>query len=267
MKKIFIALFILLLAASVQAQKYVLLETNLGNIKLKLNENTPKHSENFLKLVKAKHYDGLLFHRVVKDFMVQGGSSDSRNAEKGKMLGAGDIGYTVDAEILPGNIHKKGALCAARQGDQVNPEKKSSGEQFYIVQGKPLTAEELKMMEDRKLAMAKNQLGTKLFKPLQDTYKSYMVSGERGKADSLINSVQQQIEKEFAGYTKHLIPEAVKETYKTIGGTPFLDGEYTVFGEVVEGLDIIDKIAAVKTDQNDRPEEDVVILKATIKRK
>ncbi|MEG0795089.1 MAG: peptidylprolyl isomerase [Odoribacter sp.] len=128
----------------------------MGMIKVKLYENTPLHSENFLKLVKEKHYDSLLFHRVVKDFMIQGGASDSRCATKGAMVGVSDLGYTIEAEIRQEHHHIKGALAAARQGDDVNPEKKSSGEQFYIVQGKIYQDEELEQIEQRKLFMAKN---------------------------------------------------------------------------------------------------------------
>lgn len=266
-----IGLVFLFLALAIQGYcakpVFVVLETDMGNMKLKLYENTPKHRENFLKLVKDKHYDGLLFHRVIKDFMVQGGSSDSRGAEKGKLVGGGDVGYMIDAEIFPENIHKKGALCAARQGDQMNPEKKSSGEQFYIVEGKTMTDEEMNVMEKQRLGGAQNQLGAKLFKPKQELYKQFAASGDKVKADSLINSIQQEIDKEFKDYTKHLLPANVREIYRTVGGTPFLDNEYTVFGEVVEGLDVLDKIAGVKTDGNDRPEEDVVIRRAYISKK
>lgn len=269
MKKVGVILLLLLLGIRVFGGKpvFVVLETNMGDIKLKLYENTPQHTANFLKLVKEKHYDGLLFHRVIKDFMVQGGSSDSRKAGKDKQIGTGDIGYTITEEIMPGNIHKKGALSAARQSDAVNPAKRSSGEQFYIVQGKKYTDEELNAIEKQRLLLAQKPFGMKLFKEQQDTYRKFRSTGKRVQADSLILSIQQQIDKEFAGYTQHLIPADAREIYKTVGGTPFLDNEYTVFGEIVEGLDIVDKIAEVKTDKNDRPEEDVVILKATIRKK
>lgn len=247
--------------------QYVVLETNHGTIKLKLYEDTPIHAENFLKLVKEKHYDGLLFHRVIEGFMIQGGSSDSRNAEKGKMLGMGDPGYTLEAEFRPGHFHEKGALCAARQGDQVNPEKRSSGEQFYIVQGKTYTDAELDNLEQGRLMSAKNSLGMKLFQPKQAEMQQYMETNQRAKADSLIRSIQMEIEAQFKDYTAHLIPAERREVYKTMGGTPFLDGEYTVFGEVVEGLDVIDKIASQKTGKNNRPEEDVIILKAKLTKK
>lgn len=255
--------------ASLGAKKYkfVELETSLGNIKLKLYENTPKHSENFLKLVEEGHYDGLIFHRVIKDFMVQGGASDSRGADKSKMVGVTDPGYMIDAEIIPEYFHKKGALCAARLGDEMNPEKKSSAEQFYIVQGKTYTDEELKGMENQRLMSKKNQFGRKLVMDRQQEYNGYAAAGQQSKMDSLSDFVKTTIDKEFENYQGHLIPEAQKEVYKTVGGVPFLDTEYSVFGEVVEGMDVIDKIAAVKTDKTDRPEENVVILKAVLKKK
>lgn len=272
MKQTKLLFILVLLCASVTVSyarkyKFVVMETNMGTIKLKLYENTPKHSENFLKLVKEHHYDGLLFHRVIRDFMIQGGASDSRGAKKDQMVGISDPGYSVDAEFRPEYFHKKGALAAAREGDEANPEKKSSAEQFYIVQGKTYTDEELDVMEKRKLNTAKNALGTKLFKPRMEEYKRFVNAGQQAKADSLVQFINTEIEKQFADGAKVSIPLNAREVYKTVGGTPFLDGEYTVFGEVVEGLDILDKIAAVKTGQGDRPEEDVVILKATLKKK
>lgn len=254
------------IAPGVYAKKYkvVVMETNLGTMKIKLYENTPLHSENFLKLAKEGHYDNLLFHRVIKEFMIQGGAADSKGAKKDQMVGISDPGYMVNAEFRPENFHKKGALAAAREGDEVNPEKKSSGEQFYIVQGKTYTDEELDRMDNRKLVIAKNQLGEKLFKPKQEEYRRYMEAGQRTQADSLVRSIDTEIEKQFTDSKDHIMPANIREIYKTIGGTPFLDGEYTVFGEVVDGLDVIDKIAAVKTGQGDRPVEDVVILKVTL---
>lgn len=265
-------LFLCLLALSVSgygAKKYKLveIETNMGTIKVKLYENTPLHSENFLKLAKEKHYDSLLFHRVIKDFMIQGGSSDSRGAAKGAMVGVTDPGYVIDAEIRPENHHIKGALAAARQGDEVNPEKNSSGEQFYIVQGKTYTDEELNQIEQRKLFTAKNRLGTELYKPLQEQHRRYLTSGQKAKADSLINSINAEIEKRFPADNQLKISQETRELYKSVGGAPFLDGDYTVFGEIVEGMDVIDKIAAVKVGANDRPEENVVILGMKLKRK
>lgn len=192
----------------VEAKKetMVIISTSYGDMKVKLYDETPLHRDNFIKLANEGYYDGLLFHRVIQQFMIQGGDPNSKNAQAGQMLGAGGPGYTVPAEFNSNLIHKKGALSAARQGDQVNPTKASSGSQFYIVQGKPTSAQELKYLSSR-------------------------------------TGVQ---------YTEEQVA-----VYAEIGGTPFLDMQYTVFGEVVEGLDVIDKIAAVRTAPGDRPIEDV----------
>ena len=193
-------------AVAEEAVNYVLIETDLGNIVVKLYNETPRHRDNFLKLVNEGFYDGLLFHRVIKNFMIQGGDPKSKDAQPGQMLGDGGLPYTVPAEFVKGLFHKKGSLAAARQGDNVNPNKESSSCQFYIVQGNVWNPNQLKMME-----------------------------------------YQMQ---------KHFSPEQI-EAYTTIGGTPHLDGDYTVFGEVVEGLDVVDKIAAVQCGQFDRPVKDV----------
>lgn len=269
MKCFLYAGLLLLVSFFAEAKKYKLVEiqTNLGVIKVKLYEDTPKHSENFLKWVKEKHYDGLLFHRVIKDFMIQGGASDSKNAPAGEMVGMAELGYTIDAEILPVHHHVKGALAAARQGDEVNPDKKSSGEQFYIVQGKTYTDRQLDLLEQQRLYRAKSKLGEKLYRAVREEHQTYLRRGQKQHADSLIKEINDKIEKQFsAGNPFQLSPES-RELYKSVGGTPFLDGDYTVFGEVVEGLDVLDKIAAVKTDDNDRPLEDVVILGMKLKRK
>lgn len=194
----------------------VLLSTEYGNIKIKLFNETPQHRDNFIKLVKEGFYNETLFHRVIKDFMIQGGDPDSKNAQKGEYLGEGDVGYTIPAEFNTKLIHKRGALAAARQGDNVNPQKCSSGCQFYIVQGRKFTTEEIERIEKSK---------------------------------------QGRIE-----YT-----DEQYKTYETVGGTPHLDMDYTVFGEVIEGLDVVDKIAAVKRDRKDRPLEDIKITIKIIK--
>lgn len=188
------------------AHAYVLIKTSVGNITIMLYNETPKHRDNFIKLAEEGYLDSTLFHRVIKNFMIQGGDPDSRNAAKGQMLGMGGPPYTIPAEFNPKFYHKKGALAAARNGDQVNPTKASSGSQFYIVQGKKYTDAELLALE--------KQTGRKF-------------------------------------------SEAQKTAYKTVGGTPFLDMNYTVFGKVTEGLSVIDKIAAMATDGNDRPLSDI----------
>ena len=225
MKKITFALFFLLtfLVGSVQhleAQKKtsnketrVEMVTTEGRMVFVLFNDTPLHRDNFLKLVKDHSYDGLLFHRVIKDFMIQGGDPNSRDAKPGQMLGDGTLGYTVPAEFRDSRFHRKGALCAARQGDNVNPRKESSASQFYIVQGQVWSADMLDRMEQR--------------------------FGKR-------------------------FSEEQREAYTTVGGTPHLDGDYTVFGQLVEGMDVIDRIAAVKTGAADRPVQDVKIVSVKV---
>ena len=243
----------------------VKIETTAGDIKVKLYNETPKHRDNFIKLVKDGVYEGTLFHRVIKDFMIQAGDPDSKNAPKGKMLGAGDVGYTIPAEfVYPKFFHKKGALSAARQGDNVNPKKESSGCQFYIVTGKVYNDSTLLSMEsqmnENKINVIFNTLAQKHMKEIYKMRKANDEDGLYDLQEKLFAEAQEIAAKqpEF-----HFTPEQI-EAYTTVGGTPHLDGEYTVFGEVVEGMDVVDKIQQVKTDRSDRPEEDVKIIKATI---
>ncbi|GAE85900.1 peptidylprolyl isomerase [Bacteroides reticulotermitis] len=241
------------------------IETSLGDIKVKLYNETPKHRDNFIKLAENGTYEGVLFHRVIKDFMVQAGDPDSKNAPKGKMLGGGDVGYTIPAEfVYPKYFHKKGALSAARQGDNVNPKKESSGCQFYIVTGKVYNDSTLLSMENQKNENRINDIFNALAqKHMKEIYKMRKESDEKGLSD-LQDKLIIQAEKEGANLPEfHFTPEQIK-AYSTLGGTPHLDGEYTVFGEVVEGLDIVDKIQQVKTDRGDRPEADVKIKKVTV---
>ena len=243
----------------------VKIETTAGDIKVKLYNETPKHRDNFIKLVKDGMYEGTLFHRVIKDFMIQAGDPDSKNAPKGKMLGAGDVGYTIPAEfVYPKFFHKKGALSAARQGDNVNPKKESSGCQFYIVTGKVYNDSTLLSMEsqmnENKINVIFNTLAQKHMKEIYKMRKANDEDGLYDLQEKLFAEAQEMAAKqpEF-----HFTPEQI-EAYTTVGGTPHLDGEYTVFGEVVEGMDVVDKIQQAKTDRSDRPEEDVKIIKATI---
>lgn len=198
----------------------VLLETTMGNIRIALYNETPKHRDNFIKLVKEGFYDGLLFHRVIDRFMIQAGDSASRHAAPGQLLGDSPESYKVPAEIkFPALFHKRGAVAAARESDSVNPERASSASQFYIVYGRRFN-------------------------------------------DSLLDEAQLKLDRSTGGKVK-LTPE-VRETYKRIGGTPNLDGQYTVFGEVIEGIDTVKDIEWVETDKNDRPVEDVRIIRATV---
>lgn len=237
------------------------MKTSLGDIKLKLYNETPRHRDNFIELAESGRYNGLLFHRVIKDFMIQGGDVTSKDAPLDKPLGAGDLGYTVPAEIVyPRYFHKKGALSAARTGDEVNPEKASSASQFYIVTGKVYSDAELNQLEKQ----MESRLKQGIFNRLQNENKARIMelyrSGDKNELavlrDTLIGKTELEFEKmqDKARFT----PEQ-REAYRTVGGTPFLDGEYTVYGEVTEGLDIVDAIQQVKTNRQDRPLENVVI--------
>ncbi len=231
----------------------ILIETYFGNMKIKLYDKTPKHKANFIKLAKSGFYDGLLFHRVIKDFMIQGGDPDSKNAPAGKMLGNGGPGYEINAEFNDSLFHKKGVIAAAREGDNVNPLKKSSGSQFYIVQGRKFSDEELNNLEEQ-ISLG-NYINS--HPEIGKQANEYRMTENKPAFDKLLEEIKNKKD-----YKVYKIPEYQRKIYKTIGGTPHLDGNYTVFGEVVEGLDVIDKIAAVKTDKNDRPVKDV---KMTVK--
>ena len=241
------------------------IETTLGTIRVKLYNETPQHRDNFIKLAKNDTYNGTLFHRVIKDFMVQAGDPDSKNAPKGKSLGSGDVGYTIPAEfVYPQHFHKKGALSAARQGDDTNPLKASSGCQFYIVTGKVYSDSTLLSMEQQKnqnkVTTIFNALAQKQMKEIYKMRKANDEEGLYALQDTLLAQAEEAAAKQP---DFHFTPEQVK-AYTTVGGTPHLDGEYTVFGEVVEGIEIVDKIQQVKTDRGDRPEEDVKILKVEV---
>lgn len=243
---------------------YVLVSTNLGDIKIRLYNQTPKHRDNFIKLVNEKYFDGMLFHRVIKEFMIQGGDPESRNAAPGAVLGNGGPSYTLPAEFNDSLYHKKGALAAARQGDQVNPERASSGSQFYIVQGRTFSEADLKRFEERINQERMNALLNNLLsKPenaqIRKMIDGFMKVGNQNELNFVMEQVRPTLEAELekAGRFRYS-PQAIKD-YATIGGTPHLDGSYTVFGEVVEGLEVIDRIAALPTGANDRPTEDVVM--------
>lgn len=239
-------------------EKKVLIKTPYGNMKVKLYDETPQHRDNFIKLVQESYFDSLLFHRVIEGFMIQGGDPESRGAEEGKRLGNGGPGYTLPAEIdYPKYFHKKGVLAAARQGDQVNPEKRSSGSQFYIVQGKTFTPEGLDSLET---SLAERRLQGRMYDlitPYQDSLMAMQQRGDQEGFQALIKTIEQQAGKELEGEPEVAIPNEIRDVYTTIGGVPFLDQSYTVFGEVEEGLEVIDKIAALATDPYDRPLQDV----------
>ncbi|MBR4712606.1 MAG: peptidylprolyl isomerase [Paludibacteraceae bacterium] len=262
MRKNLIVTFLLtLFFMTVQAEDketMVLISTEYGNMKVKLYNETPQHRDNFIKLAKNGFYDGLLFHRVIKGFMIQGGDPESKNAPASKQLGAGDVGYTIPAEfVYPKYYHKKGALAAARQGDQVNPEKRSSGCQFYIVQGEVLNDSKLNQMENMSINKEKEARFYEIVNKRSEEVKKLRVARDQEGLQRLQSEILAQVETEFAGKSASKMPDQMRNDYKTIGGTPFLDNQYTVFGEVVEGLEVIDVIAAVKTAPGDRPLKDV----------
>ncbi len=236
----------------------VVISTSFGNMKLKLFNETPLHKANFLKLVSEHFYDSLLFHRIIEDFMIQGGDPDSKHADRKKLLGDGDLDYTVPAEFTPLLFHKKGMLCAARNSDDVNPTKASSACQFYIVQGKVRDDEELKSLEKRiNKGLVTRLKDSCLAQPENKILKEKIQEFKKeNQHDSLLFYTKQLDNKITTAYeqtTHYHITEAQKVVYKTIGGTPHLDNNYTIFGEVIEGLDVIDKIAGVGKNKDDRP--------------
>ncbi len=242
----------------------VLMHTTEGDITLLLYGDTPKHKKNFIKLVNEGLYDGVLFHRVISGFMIQTGDPDSKTAAQGQMLGMGDPGYTLEAEfVYPKYFHKRGALAAARQGDQSNPDRRSSGSQFYIVTGQVYNAGQLDQMEQRMAMEQKKQIFNRLASEHRDT----IMAMRRNRDQMGLQQLQDElIKKTDAEAVKNpfKLTEAQREAYTTIGGTPHLDGAYTVFGEVVSGYDTVVKIEGVDTDGHDRPKTDVKVLSLTI---
>ena len=215
----------------------------LGDIVVRLYDETPIHRDNFVKLVKEGYYDGTLFHRVIKDFMIQGGDPDSKGAPAGKMLGVGGPDYTLEAEIKDGLLHKRGALAAARQGDEVNPERRSSGSQFYIVWGQVYNEGQLRQFA-KQLRMQKVQAA---FNALAAAHRAEILQMRR---DRLVAEAEAKVGK--TGLTDEQL-----RLYSTVGGTPHLDGQYTVFGEVEDGLDVVEMIQGSATGRGDRPIDDI----------
>lgn len=242
----------------------VKIETSLGNIIVRLYDETPIHRDNFLKLANDGFYNGTLFHRVIKNFMIQGGDPESKGAPAGKQLGSGDAGYTLPAEIKPGLFHKRGALAAARLGDEVNPKRDSSGCQFYIVWGEVMNAGKLAQM-DKQMQMQAEQ---SYFNSLVQQHKAEILQLRKNRDQQGLIALQDHLIAETKAYCKENPAQGLtaeqKEVYSTIGGTPFLDGQYTVFGEVEEGLDIVEQIQNVATARGDRPKEDISMTVSVI---
>lgn len=260
-----IALIFCFLTAFSQKNKkeqVVIIKTSFGEMVALLYDETPKHKENFLKLAKSKFYDSLLFHRVIKDFMIQGGDPTSKKASPDQHLGSGGPGYTVDAEINPKFYHERGALSAARLGDQMNPTKASSGSQFYVVQGKKSTTEELTQLEQNiRMSRKSTYLREILMLPKYESMRAQVGEKQRMQDGQWLSSFFENsdtlIRKEKPGYTSFAFSEEQKLKYSTEGGAPFLDGDYTVFGKVIKGLDVIDKIAEQPKNTADRPTPDI----------
>lgn len=242
----------------------VRLETTMGDIIVKLYDETPKHRDNFIKLVKEGVYDGTLFHRVIQNFMIQAGDPTSKTANDTAKLGSGDVGYTIPAELVSTLYHKRGALAAARQPDNVNPERASSGCQFYIVTGQVFNEDQLiameKNMSQARLDTIFQNLARKHMKEIFKMRKADDTAGLLALQDTL--EAQAKAQQQEEGLRK-FTPEQIK-IYTSEGGAPHLDGDYTVFGEVVEGMDAVSRIEAVKTNKADRPIENVRILKASV---
>ncbi len=240
------------------------IKTTVGDIKVRLYDDTPLHRDNFIKLATDGFYDGVLFHRVINDFMVQTGDPNSKNATPDSHLGAGDPGYTIDAEIdYPRHFHKYGALAAARTPDNVNPEKKSSGSQFYIVTGKKYDRPTLQGLSRR---MADKSLQA-YFRQLTIDHKSEIQAMQAANDTTGLENLRQELIRQTeANVRPEGMPEDVMKTYETVGGTPFLDGDYTVFGEVISGMDTVEKIQKAATDPADRPKEDIKIISVKVEK-
>lgn len=231
----------------------VLIETDLGKITIKLYNETPIHRDNFIKLVEEGFYDGITFHRVIQSFMIQGGDPNTRPFNPNDTTKQ-QADYLLDAEFIPSIYHKRGALAAARMGDNVNPEKKSSGSQFYIVQGKVFTVEELKVLEKRKSDNLEKFTVNKL---IMEKANKQLDKGEQVDFNRISSDLKDTIEIVLSTLPNYTFSQEQIDVYTTIGGTPHLDGDYTVFGEVIDGFEVIDKIASVKTDNADRPLIDI----------
>ena len=249
------------LEAQNQEEYLVDISTNLGTMHFKLYNDTPKHRDAFIKLANEGYYDGTLFYRVIQNFLIQGGSKSSRNATPGERIGYGSPDHTVDDEIRKNHIHQKGALCAPRQPDEINPFKQSDISQFYVVKGQVFTEGELDTMEMAINRPIEKRITADVFTPeiraqLKKLKAEKKVREFREIAGKVKNEIdaRMELDPEVLRFT-----DAQRKAYTTVGGYPDLDGKYTVFGECVSGFNVIDKIAALKTDENNRPLTDVKI--------
>jgi peptidyl-prolyl cis-trans isomerase B (cyclophilin B) len=262
-RRICIAALLLSISLAGFAQKkdhVVTIKTRYGDMVAILYDETPKHKANFIKLAKEHFYDSLIFHRIIEGFMIQGGDPESKKAKSGQRLGNGGPGYNVDAEINPKFFHEKGALSAARLSDQVNPTKASSGSQFYIVQGKKMSATEVKV-DPQKFNVAMQQFFQKPEnKVYYDTIAQLYQTRDAKAYEAYITRLKPIVENQLGIKVEKDVSPEMLQAYTTLGGTPMLDGQYTVFGKVIKGLEVIDKIAGLPKDPADRPSEDVRMM-------
>ena len=242
----------------------VKIETTMGDIVVELYNETPKHRDNFIKLAKEGMYDSTLFHRVIRQFMIQAGDPESKTANDTAMLGGGDVGYTIPAEFVPKYFHKKGALAAARMGDDVNPNRESSGCQFYIVTGRKFREAQLLDMAGQKNNARVDEIFNELArKHMKEIYK-LRKAGDNEALLELQDSLEAQAYAQYKEEEPFMFTPEQLATYSTIGGAPHLDGAYTVFGQVVSGIETVEKIEGTKTGKADRPVENVRILKMSV---
>lgn len=259
---LWIFVFLMILAGCGEKDQLITIHTEFGDMKLVLYDETPLHKQNFIKLAREGYYDSLLWHRVMKGFMIQGGDNLSRHAKPGTRVGVGGAPYRIPAEIVPGRLHKRGAVAAARGADNVNPEKESNGSQFYIVQGKTFTDDELDEIETNiDYSVLQPKLYDLLIREsnmeLRSQLEEARVQGDLVRFKQLVLDARPIVEEEFGKLpVKKFTPEE-RELYKTLGGSPHLDGAYTVFGEVLEGMHVVDSIAEYQTDSRARPLKDV----------
>lgn len=242
---------------NIEKEKMVQIETEYGTIKIKLYDETPLHRDNFIKLISEGFYTDLLFHRVIQGFMVQGGDPVTKNAEPGKILGSGDLGYTIPAEINPKFFHRRGILAAARQGDQLNPQKQSSASQFYILQGKVFRSGELDSLQPIMDEARKMSMLTLRVKAIEPGLNKLSSEGRQDEIMTIINDLRASIALDAAKLPPFRFSEEQKKAYTTVGGYPSLDNNYTIFGEVMEGMEVVDKIAQQPVNEINRPYKDI----------
>ena len=239
-------------------------ETTAGAFVVELFNDTPIHRDNFIKLVNEGYYNGVLFHRVINQFMIQTGDPDSKTARPGQRLGAGGPGYTLEAEIhYPQHFHRRYALAAARQGDQVNPQKRSSGSQFYIVTGKRVLPGQLEQLAQQLQNQQLQSIFNGLAQQHMDRIRAMQMAQDQAGLNALRDSLIAETEA-IAARNPLTLTDELREAYTTVGGAPHLDGAYTVFGQVVDGTAVIDSIERVATDGADRPKEDIRIISASV---